>query len=75
MLALGLLSGSSSAEETRTVAAGPRYEAGALHRFVLGSGYRDLWAAPIAVEVLDLTTWSGGLEAKEKGGCKQTASL
>ena len=31
---------------TRVVAAGRRYEAGALHRFIFGEGYRSLWAAP-----------------------------
>jgi hypothetical protein len=75
LAALGLLSGSSWAEETRTVAAGPRYEAGGLHRFFFGSGYRDLWAEPISVPVLDLATWSGGLVPEKKGGGKQTASL
>ena len=73
--ALALMVAASAAGETRTIAAGPRYEAGALQRFLLGSGYRELWAAPIQVEVLDLAGWSGGLVAEKKGGGKQTKSL
>jgi hypothetical protein len=75
VLALAMLSIPSGAEEKRTLAAGPQYEAGGLHRFVLGSGYRDLWVAPITVEVLDLARWSGGLVAEKRGGGKQTKSL
>ncbi|HEX9691620.1 MAG TPA: hypothetical protein VGA22_05940 [Gemmatimonadales bacterium] len=36
--------------------AGARYDAGALHRWLFGNEYRDLWTTPIAVEVLDLAT-------------------
>jgi len=75
----GSLAGAEEADRapsrTRTLAAGPRYEAGWLHRFLLGSGYRDLWALPVEVEILDLDAWSGGLVAEEKGGGKQTRSL
>ena len=42
-------------------AAGERYRAGAFHRLVLGRHYRDLWTTPIEVEVLDLSTFAGGL--------------
>ena len=62
-----------------SAATGPRSDAGAdggwCHRFLLGSGYRDLWATPIESEVLDLDRFSGGLVAAEKGGGKQTRSL
>jgi hypothetical protein len=75
VLALALLGVPSGAEEKRSLAAGPRYEAGAVHRFFFGSGYRDLWAAPIPVEVLDLASWSGGLVPEKKDGGKQTKSL
>jgi hypothetical protein len=57
------------------MAPGARYQAGALHRFFLGSGYRDLWTQPITVPVLDLATFSGGLVAEKKGGGKQTKNL
>ncbi len=63
------------APATERVTAGPQYRAGSLHRFLLGSGYRALWATPIDVEVLDLERFSGGLTARKKGGGKQTKSL
>ncbi len=69
----------AAADETRkqttTLAAGSRYEASGVQRFYLGSGYRELWTLPIDVEVLDLATFSGGLEAEKKGGGRQTLSL
>jgi hypothetical protein len=48
-------------EETRTVAAGPQYEAGGFHELLFGKGYRDLWTTPIEVPVLDLQKTGGGL--------------
>ena len=48
-------------EETRSVAAGPQYAAGAFHEFLFGRGYRDLWTTPVEVPVLDLQTTGGGL--------------
>ncbi|HEX5726455.1 MAG TPA: BamA/TamA family outer membrane protein [Longimicrobiaceae bacterium] len=55
--------------------ADPQYRAGGLHRFLLGSEYRDLWTAPVRVEVLDPTTFAGGLRAVARGGGNQTLSL
>lgn len=63
------------AQETVTIVAGERYDAGALHRFVLGPGYRDLWKTPIQVSVLDLSTFAGGLTPVRRGGGQQTATL
>ena len=60
VLACAVASG-GFAEETRTVAAGPQFEAGGLHRFWFGGGYRDLWTTPIEVPVLDLQKTGGGL--------------
>ncbi len=60
---------------TVVVAPGAKYEAGWLHRFILGADYRDLWTAPIAVEVLDLRTVAGGLRPTQRGGSAQTISL
>jgi len=60
---------------TRRVVAGERYEAGAIHRLLLGPTYRDLWTTPIEVEVLDLATFAGGLTATKKGGGMQTKAL
>jgi hypothetical protein len=56
-------------------AAGPEYRAGGLHRFIFGSGYRDLWTTTIEAELLDLERFSGGLTAHKKGGGKQTKAL
>jgi len=58
-----------------TVVAGARYAAGGLHRFLLGSTYRDLWTTPIRVEVLDLGRFAGGLTLRGTGGGLQTRSL
>jgi hypothetical protein len=59
----------------RTVAAGPRYEAGALRRMLAGRSYRELWTAPATVPVLDLSTYAGGLTPFATGGGNQTRSL
>jgi hypothetical protein len=61
--------------QTVTLAAGPEYEAGSLHRFFFGSHYRDLWATPLKVEVLDLNRFAGGLTPLRRGGRRQTKSL
>ncbi|HKT60846.1 MAG TPA: BamA/TamA family outer membrane protein, partial [Gemmatimonadales bacterium] len=37
--------------------------------------YRDLWATPIRVPILDLHQFAGGLNPTERGGGKQTKSL
>lgn len=58
-----------------TVVAGDRYQAGAMHRFLLGSEYRQLWATPIRVPVLLLDTLGGGARAVNEGGGLQTQSL
>ena len=62
-------------ERTVVTAAGEQYSAGALHRLVLGRHYRDLWATPMEVEVLDLSDFAGGLEPLRTGGGHQTRSL
>jgi hypothetical protein len=60
---------------TRVVKAGSHYQAGPVHRFFFGEGYRSLWTSAFEVEVLDLATFAGGLKPKKRGGGKQTASL
>ncbi len=62
-------------QDSVTVVPGEQYAAGGLHRFVFGTGYRDLWTTPIRVPVLDLRTQNGGLAVVERGGGQQTASL
>ena len=61
--------------ETVVVAPGARYRAGPLRRALLGANYRELWATPIAVELLDLGRFAGGLRPTERGGGLQTRSL
>jgi hypothetical protein len=65
----------ATSSTTQVVVAGPRYEAGPLHRFFLGTDYRRTWTTPVRVEVLDLAGFAGGLTPTEKGGGKQTVSL
>jgi hypothetical protein len=62
-------------EERKLQAAGPRYQASGLHRFLFGPEYRSLWSTPVSVPVLDLRTFGGGLKAVSKGGGLQTKSL
>ncbi len=57
------------------VVAGAQYGAGGFHRFLFGSGYRDLWTTPIGSPVLDLRTFAGGLRPLKAGGGNQTKSL
>ncbi len=67
--------GQGAGATRQTLAAGERYRAGWLHRLLLGSHYRDLWATPLSVEVLDLTTYAGGLTPDTCGGRRQTKSV
>lgn len=57
------------------VIAGARYRAGALHRFLLGTHYRELWTTPIVVPVLRAERFDGGLLPVREGGGDQTRSL
>ena len=59
----------------QTVVAGDHYHAGWLHRLVLGAHYRDLWATPLEVDVLDLSRFAGGLTPTGCGGRRQTKVL
>lgn len=52
-----------------------RYDAGPLHRLLLGDLRRSLWATPVHVAVVDLTSFAGGLTPIERGGGQQTRSL
>jgi hypothetical protein len=61
--------------DTVVLPASKKYEAGAFHRMMLGDNYRDLWATPIKVAVLNLSEIDGGLKATEQGGGNQTKSL
>src|SRR2546425_450261 len=59
----------------QTVVAGAHYRAGWFHRLMLGAHYRDLWATPLEVEVLDLSRFAGGLTPSRCGGRRQTKVL
>ena len=76
-LLLALASPAAAQTPGDTVAATPRgrYDAGPVHRWLLSSGHRALWATPVPAEVLDLSTFAGGLTVTELGGGQQTRSL
>lgn len=57
------------------VVPGAVYAAGGLHRFFMGAHYRDLWATPIRVPLLDLDAFAGGLTALSAHAGSQTTSL
>ena len=57
------------------VVASDAFVKGGLHRWLFGGHYRDLWATPIKVEVLDIRTFAGGLTPLQRGGGLQTKSL
>lgn len=61
--------------ETHTAPITERYRTSGLGRWFLGGGYRDLWATPIEIPVLDLRTAAGGLTPVETGGYGQTVTL
>jgi hypothetical protein len=75
MLAAMLLVAPAHSEESRQVAAGPEYDVGGWFRVLFGDGYRDLWATPVPVPVLDLETENGGLTPVRQIGRKQTPGL
>lgn len=67
-----LFVGSISAEK-RVVIVNQTYQSS--HPKLLGSGYRNLYTTPIEVDVLDLSTFAGGLKPVMRVGGLQTASL
>jgi hypothetical protein len=58
---------SAGPADSATVVPGPEYRAGPLIRFLVGSGYRNLWTEPIRVPVLDLEHFAGGLTPLKTG--------
>jgi len=78
LLLLAAGAGTAAAQrpnQTVQVTAGAHYEAGGLHRFFLGEGYRPLWTTTITVPVLDPDTFAGGLTVEKEGGGFSTESL
>ena len=61
--------------KTHVVIPGERFRAGEFKRWLYGSDYRDLWATPIEVTVLDLDRVGGGLTPLRTGGAGQSISL
>jgi len=57
------------------VVAGAHYGAGWFHRLLLGAHYRELWATPLTVDVLNLSSYARGLTPGQCGGRRQTKSL
>lgn len=58
-----------------TVQAGKHYKHGKLYSFLFGNHYRDVWATPVRVKVLDLRQEKGGLRLEKKGGSMQSTSF
>jgi len=58
-----------------TIIPGERYAANGLHELFFGEHWRDVWATPIKVEILNLDEFAGGLTPIIKGGGMQTKSL
>jgi hypothetical protein len=58
------------------VVAGSRYaDVSWLHRVLFGEDYRDLWALPFRVELLDLDRFAGGLAPVRRVGQTQSRGL
>ena len=75
LLTLSLVTPMAGRAETRRIAAGPEYERSDFHSFLWGRGYRELWATPIDVEILDFAKEAGGLEVVRQVGGMQTPGL
>lgn len=61
--------------QTVTVVAGEQYGKPLGGTFFWGKDYRDLWTAPIRVEVLDLGTFAGGLQIVRTVGGNESRGL
>src|SRR5262249_14242958 len=59
----------------RTVVIGPQYQAGGVHRFLWGADYRDLYATPVELPVLDMRSYAGGLTPTGPLGHGETQAL
>ena len=66
---------SPSGDEEVLIVAGKEYNTGSLHNLFFGNHWRDVWATPVKVKVLDVNKYAGGLIPIKKGGGFQTKSL
>ena len=68
--------GDSNANRTITVAANIQYNrVSKFKRIMFGDHYRNEWATPVDVEILDASLFAGGLTPERMGGGHQTKSL
>ena len=75
-VAVCLCAALAAAEPARqTVVASKDYEVGGFIRLWLGADYRQVWATPFSVEVLDLAKEAGGLKPVRRVGGQQTKGL
>lgn len=62
-------------EKYITIIPGEKYKASGIYELFFGEHWREVWATPIRVEILDLKEFAGGLIPLQKGGGMQTKSL
>lgn len=64
------------AGDSITVAIAPEYnDVGPGHRFFLGESYRQIWATPVKMRIMDMQKERGGFTITKLGGGMQTRSL
>lgn len=63
------------AADSASVVAGKAYARSGLHRFFFGNNYRDIWATPVRVEMLDMASEASGLSPVRRVGGRQTKAL
>jgi hypothetical protein len=68
-------SGAKATDSVSTTIAGRYYAADGFRRTLLGSGWRDVWVAPVAAPSLELSKFAGGLKVLERGGGYQSVTL
>ena len=57
------------------VTAGEQFKKNSVGKTVLGEHYREEWATPVRVRLLDMKCYAGGLTPLKKGGGRQTTSI
>ena len=63
------------AADSVSVVVGGAYARSGLHRLFFGNDYRDVWATPVRVEMLDMASEAGGLSPVRRVGGLQTKGL